>query len=468
MIVFYYNNGDNKMKKGRSIITTIIFLTIIFLTVGYAAFSDHLTITNSIGHVIANINLRITGVTSISPYASNTTFTTKTINSDISLPAGESITYSTDIRNLGNVPAALADVTFEGPNGVIASLSSNINNNNYVRICNTNNVCVTNVNKTIDITITNTTSSPLNINNLKINLTFTPFYTVTYDNTLIGYALENNTFTYTFPNNAPTSVIVNSGTCGTPTITNNILTIPNITSNLVLSESNTPTGTWTDPYINNNTTYNYTNLPVGTTQFVNTNVAGNPKVTISNINGVNKVTKYEFTSNANITSNNTISTGLMPFDGDPFTIHTVFTAQLSNNNGKQLFSALTENSSGHYSGFIIIGYGSKSLNIYELNNSTISSSGSGGTQIASYSINKLARQSTEFTLDITFNPSTSTMHISITPGNNQGNNVTQDRTTNIIQNLSNGAVITIGGNGIESSHDVNSITVSEFSITRGS
>jgi hypothetical protein len=197
---------------------------VLFLTIGYSAFSDQLTITNSVAVVRADINLRITDVTTSSSYVNSYNYTSESITGEINIPAGESITYSVSVRNLGNVPVALSDISFSNGNNSLSTLSTTVNNTNYIKICDNKNVCKTNAYKTFDITITNTGNTTINANNFNVNFTFTPFYTVTYNDDVIGDVLTGETFTYEFTNNTPSSITVDSGTCGTPSINNNTLT----------------------------------------------------------------------------------------------------------------------------------------------------------------------------------------------------------------------------------------------------
>ena len=67
-------------KKGINIIGPLLFICILLLTIGYSAFSDQLTITNTVAVVRADINLRITGVTTSSSYVNSYNYTTKKVS----------------------------------------------------------------------------------------------------------------------------------------------------------------------------------------------------------------------------------------------------------------------------------------------------------------------------------------------------------------------------------------------------
>ena len=466
---YYVRLYGGNMKNNISLFEIFIFMIILLLTIGYSAFSDQLTITNSVGIIRSNVEVRVTGVTSNSSGVTNLDYNTKQITNMVSIPAGSTVTYTVTARNLGNVPVAVSGVTFTSGDNNLTNLSANITDSSYVKIC-SNDSCINNAVKTFDITITNN-GSTINDTNLDINLIFKELYTVTYNGTLIGdEVLSGGTFEYTFTSNTPSSVTVDSGSCSTPSLVGDTLTIENVTSNLVLTGSTTSgQGTWDNPFIDDASSYSYDNLPIGVTQFTNSNVPGKPKVQVESINGVNKVTKFEFTETGSITSGHAISTGVLAFDGSPFTIHAVFNTNMSNNYQpqKDFLGALVKNGD-RYTGFVFVVYSKSRINIYEMNNASFGSNGYGGTSIYQFSPgNKNMAADTQYTIDITFTPSTKTMHLEVTPGNNQGGTASYDRTTSILNTLSNNAVIAIGGNGVNSSYDMDAMTIKEFSVTRG-
>lgn len=241
-MIHYKNDGTDIMKKrvntikkntNLSFIFLIIAITIFMLTYGYAAFSDQLTISGAVAHVRIDKVIRVNAVTTSSGYVSDLDYSHSSIISQISIPANESITYNVKVNNLGNVPMAVSGISFTDISGQpISGLISNINDNNYVKICTTNNVCTNGVEKTFNVTITNNTSNRIN-QNIRAVLSFDQIYNITYNNSIIGEALANRNFNYTFTENIPANVVL-SGTYGSKTYSNDTLTIQNVNSDIIV------------------------------------------------------------------------------------------------------------------------------------------------------------------------------------------------------------------------------------------
>lgn len=450
------------MKRDITIYSILMILCVLFLTIGYSAFSDQLTITNSVAVVRADINLRITDVTTSSSYVNSYNYTSESITGEINIPAGESITYSVSVRNLRNVPVALSDISFSNGNNSLSTLSTTVNNTNYIKICDNKNVCKTNAYKTFDITITNTGNTTINANNFNANFTFTPFYTVTYNDDVIGDVLTGETFTYEFTNNTPSSITVDSGTCGTPSINNNILTITNVTSDLVLSSSSNGSGTWPDPYLLSDNTYHYNDLAAGSYQFVN--LPGEPKITVD---ANHKVTKYELQNCGTGLALNggSMESGILAFDNQKITINMEFTTNFSNSGNyyKCLVSALSSTNNSTYSGFRVTNKKNGMMYVHTMNNQSIASNGTGGYQIIDYSIsNTYSKKDTRYTMTIVYDPSNENLTITINPGNiNETGSITS------ITTAMRDATITIGGNGINTNNNMGQLTVNGLTVTKG-
>ena len=255
------NRIKDSIKKPKIVfIITAILLVILSLTISYAAFSDHLTITNIVSHIRVYKEVRINGVTTSSGAVSDLDYNTNSILNTVYIPAGESVTYSVTATNLGNVPVAVSAVSFSNGNGAVANLSSEISTNNYIKICDDNNPnnCTNGVSKTFDVTITNTGSSTISTN-LDVNLTFLEVYTINYEGNLLSERVAGSNYTYTFPSNAPAKLAKISGTCDSFNYTSGTLTITNIGSNLNFAEAHTITYNGENQgYIADGGTYTYT------------------------------------------------------------------------------------------------------------------------------------------------------------------------------------------------------------------
>ena len=221
---------NNKYVSGVSLFCTILLVISFFLTIGYSAFMDQLSITNAVAHVRVDKVVRINGVTTNSVQVSDLDYNIDSILNSVYLSPGGSITYSVTATNLGNVPVAVAGTSFTNGSTPISNLSTNITPSSYIEICDTNDVCTGGVSKTFDVTITNNGSTPVD-GNLDVVFDFREIYTVYYENSALpGVVLEGGTFTYTFPNPAPAKLGVVSGTS---------VTINNVQSDIYLTESHT-------------------------------------------------------------------------------------------------------------------------------------------------------------------------------------------------------------------------------------
>ena len=250
--------NKKQINNKLSIIAIIMLVVTLLLTISYAAFSDQFTITNIIAHVRVDKVVRINGVTTGSGSVSNLDYDSDSILNTVSIPAGESVTYSVTATNLGNVPVAVSNVSFTGGNGTVSNLTSNISPSSYEKICDTNDVCTNGVSKTFNITITNTSSSMISTN-LDVNLTFTEVYDISYEGSKIGEALAGSNFSKAFDSPAPAKLAKISGTCTSFDYSNNTLTVTNVESDLNFTEAHTITYNGVaQGYVNDGGTYTYT------------------------------------------------------------------------------------------------------------------------------------------------------------------------------------------------------------------
>ncbi len=222
------------MKKSGSkkalYVTLLILIVTILFTVSYAAFSDDLTITNTVAKIRVDKVIRINGVTTQSGAVSNLDYSSASLLNTVYIPAGGTVTYEVVVTNLGNVPMAVSGVSFSSKTGNTNNLSSNISPSNYVKICD-NNVCTGGVSKTVSVTITNNGSETISTD-LDVNLAFSEVYKIEYDGMTLGETVAGENFSYTFTSNAPPRLAKESGTCDSFSYANGVLTVTNVGSDL--------------------------------------------------------------------------------------------------------------------------------------------------------------------------------------------------------------------------------------------
>ena len=487
-----------KGRKPNTIIVIFIVMVILFLSVGYAAFVSTFSITNTVVNFKTDANTRVVGVTTSSNYITNLEYSNSKLNNisqihtTANIPSGASVTFQTTITTFGNVPMALSSISVMNGTTVInnVSVSPTLNSNTYVKICGTNYACILDLNasKVVNIEITNNTGGSITTANLNINLTFTPFYTVTYNNSIIGDVLSGGTFTYTFASNTPNSITVDSGTCGTPSISNDVLTIANVTSDLVLTGSTSTgggSGTQQDPYINDSNEYDISDIEDGYTLFED--APGEPKINATvttDGNGVTKTTinSFEFTDpgtngvpfGTGQNDNDTLDTGVLAFNGNnsAFSIHIKFKTNLKANRAKYVLSALEQTGTNTYSGFSLNVADSSTTN---LNVTTYINKSYSGDRISPSSDNIAnttddANSNTENTYELTmvYNSANGGQpFVTTCTGSNCRTTTLNIHKKYIPTNLTN-AKITIGGNGINSTNDIGSMKVLELHICKGS
>ena len=108
-----YNNVGNKNVK---IIIPIILCLVVFLTIGYAAFSTELGINGLSAIVRIQKDVRIDSISVSSTTGGATShyeeYNVKNIYSSMSLPnSNSSVTYDVVIHNLGNVEMGISQIS---------------------------------------------------------------------------------------------------------------------------------------------------------------------------------------------------------------------------------------------------------------------------------------------------------------------------------------------------------------------
>ena len=237
-------------------------------------------------------------------------------------------------------------------------------------------------------------------------------------------------------------------------------------------------GTEEDPYINTDTTYDPDDVEEGVTTYVN--IPGEPQTTVDE-NG--EITDFEFTNTGNgipFDDTSTLDTGIYAFDGHVFTIHIKFTVDVTdtNNERKYIISALEKNANNQYSGFSIYIFKNNKGNCYLYGGTYVDRARSTTTGLLNpnYSSSILKTNVTgvaTYDVTITYDPIgykssipqltydttvVGTSNTKVTTFNNKNS-------TQIPTNLSN-ATITLGGDGINSTENIDSMTILEFSVTK--
>lgn len=224
-------------KKTIDLIFLALFILIITVTIGYATFAATFSITNSVATIRVDRVVRVTKATSTSIGVSNLDYSQSSIVNTLYLQNGGSVTYNFDVTNLGNVPIAIADVKItDDANHELSGVTYSFNNYTLdTKVCNSSNVCVNNITRTIGITLTNNTGSTID-SNLDVHFTFAEVYNVNYKGNKIGEAVSGKNYTYTFTNNIPTHVAITSGTYDSFTYNNGVLNIMNVTSDITVTD----------------------------------------------------------------------------------------------------------------------------------------------------------------------------------------------------------------------------------------
>lgn len=478
------------LRKNHYIIMVFIFLTICFLGVGYAQITGiGLNITGNIvalhqeGLFISNINYNSS--TSFGNEANSTMQaiygTLSQGNITLGNNVNSNVTFTVDLINSDSVD----DYIF-----ISADKANSFYNNNDIKYdCSIvpNTVISHNSSSSFNITFSYDGILPNN-HDLSgyINFRFRKAYHITYGSGIVtaGYNhpvaapiweqndTDSKTIAIDFGTDAPSSVQI-TGTNASYTLntdytySNGILTFPNgLKSDITITGvTSTHAGTLSDPYVNSSSTYDPTNLDDGYTIFEE--AAGVPLVNV--VDG--KVTSFEFTEPGNgvlISNGNTLDTGVIAFDGEPFTIYLRFTGHINGNLYNHFLAALHKDTNTTYSGFILDVYKSSTIRAYSFKNQTIGTGGGSNTQLASFSIKKSTAdsQTQEYVVKVIYNGTNSSNNFSfyMKPGASNGNASTQNATfTNF--NV-NDATIKVGGNGVNSSYDFSSMTVKEFWVKK--
>ena len=320
-----YNSVRNKYK---TLIIPIILCIVVFLTIGYSAFSTELGINEISAIVRVQKDVRIDGI-SLSSVTGNATsqyeeYNVKNIFSSISLPNNNSsVTYDVVIHNLGNVEMGILDIT-DLPSNLKYSIS---NYNLKEPLCDDedSSQCKLGTTTTLHLKIEyNENGYDENNTDYIFNLDFDfkRMFSITYTgfsgNTsgLPSKMIDGDTLAITFDNTSgiPSSVTV---TGASSSYTSPTLSLTNVTDNITITATNTGSGGQGTPVEDDTTTtYDPDNIPPNS-NIVYTAVDGAPQVATDE-NG--NITSFEFTEASSedpvtVTSDKAIETGFVPFDG---------------------------------------------------------------------------------------------------------------------------------------------------------
>ena len=303
------------MKKAYFVIAIII---ISLLTIGFSAFENSLLVDDIAVEVRVKKDIRVTEITSATGNNGGVVgtydYNVNNINGTITLPnSNSSVTYQVKVTNIGNTDMGILTV-----NDLPSNLDYEITGyTEGEKLCNGSNVCSGGIDKTFNITIKykneTTTNEPMDF---ITTFDFRGFHNINYNNSVVGEVIDGGNKVVNLGNNAPDEITI-TGTYLNQSYTKPNLTLEGVTSDINIEASSSGgggTGTPEDPYVNNEDTYDPSNVQEGTTIY--NNVEGKPKVT-ANEDG--KVTSFEFTSNEPVTigddeNNSGTNTGFIPFE----------------------------------------------------------------------------------------------------------------------------------------------------------
>lgn len=233
------NKYENKIVK-------IIILSVIFLTIGYAAFSSELGIRGLSANVRVERDIRITGI-SVSSTTSGAisnweNYNVSSISSGIQLPNNDStVTYHVTVMNIGNIEACISAIS-DLPNNLTYSIN-NYNLNDVLCDDNDSTQCTLGSITTIEITIGYATGGydSSNIDHT-INMDFTFTYMVDAVAKIADQYYETlQEAINTVPtNNTPTTIILLKDTSEIITIANNKTINFDFKNNTLSNDGNFP------------------------------------------------------------------------------------------------------------------------------------------------------------------------------------------------------------------------------------
>ena len=169
------------MSKIKSIMSILIIVCTLYLTVGFSAFVSEISISSIAANIRVEKDIRITDVSlkeKINTTIEEFNFDKDSLILDIEFGNINSYAiYDITITNIGNSENAIQNINV--PDGIGYEL---INYSLKEKICNTTNSCSLGISKTFSIKIYPYNEVGLKQNNIKLDLTFLPFHSITYSN----------------------------------------------------------------------------------------------------------------------------------------------------------------------------------------------------------------------------------------------------------------------------------------------
>lgn len=474
-----------KRKKdfnGVFIISLVLLFLVIFLTIGWSAFNSTLNVGSYL-NIRINREIRITNFS----YVSNTNnassryedYNTTSVTADAVFPnENATITYEVEVTNM-QLPSGV-NMGIYNISGLPEGLILVGNPTGYTlktKLCDNNDPtdCGSGAQKTFQLTVgcVSATYCNQNLNYYKfdLNFDFRVMHMVTYSG-ITGYStqeiIDGDNLIVDFGSNAPNAINV-SGTSPYVlntdyTYTNGILTVQNVTENITVTGAN-GNGTWSSPYVDTVVqVYNPdpTNSQLGTTRY--DSIPGKPKVTVEQVGNNKVVTAFEYTDiGANgMTLSGALNTGILAFQGRGFRIQARYSLNSSNNGNKYLLAALEQTgkqgNNKLYQGFALYIY--KSSQIYLSASSTGAKFGNTwGSQLKTITISTGLK-----TYEVDLQYDSGRLTGTFFPNSRNTTENIDVSGSSFPQTLAN-ATITLGGNGIDTTHNVSGITIYEFSVT---
>lgn len=173
-----------KLNK-RTVVYSLIFLTLLFLSVGFSAFQNNLQIEDLAASVRIEKDIRVAKVSvsssnnAVSHYED---YNVSNITSRVTLPNIDSyIIYDIDVYNLGNTIMGIKDITTNNQNLKFEILNYNLKE----KLCDDNNSCNLGMKKTLKLKVSyndNTYSSDNTTFDIRCDFNFKEFHNITYKN----------------------------------------------------------------------------------------------------------------------------------------------------------------------------------------------------------------------------------------------------------------------------------------------